>query len=98
MIVKMHKNDAQNKYKITKTTTKRKENERSYWQQNNRDILLVKMMNKLVCKILIDILKNIYRFKNYAIITNYTLVWVKPNAIFVKKAYIKFENDIVQNY
>ncbi|GKH56568.1 hypothetical protein CE91St58_39530 [Lachnospiraceae bacterium] len=56
------------------------------------------MMNKLVCKLLIDILKNIYRFKNYAIITNYTLVWVKPNAIFVKKAYIKFENDIVQNY
>lgn len=56
------------------------------------------MMNKLVCKLLIDILKNIYRFKNYAIITNYTLVWVKPKAIFVKKAYIKFENDIVQNY
>jgi len=28
--VKMHKNDAQNKYKTTKTTTKRKENERSY--------------------------------------------------------------------
>ena len=93
----MHKNDAQNKYKTTKTTTKRKENERSYWQQNNRDILLVKMMNKLVCKLLIDILKNIYMFKNYAIITNYTLVWVKPKAIFVKKAYIKFDNDIVQN-
>lgn len=30
MIVKMHKNDTSNKYKITKTTTKRKENERSY--------------------------------------------------------------------
>lgn len=56
------------------------------------------MMNKLVCKLLIDILKNIYMFKNYAITTNYTLVWVKPKAIFVKKAYIKFENDIVQNY
>jgi len=56
------------------------------------------MMNKLVCKLLIDILKNIYKFKNYAIITIYSLVWVKPKAIFVKKAYIKFENDIVQNY
>lgn len=53
-------------------------------------------MNKLVCKLLIDILKNIYRFKNYAIITNYTLVWVKPKAIFVKKAYIKFKNGIVK--